>query len=503
MKFKNILTAGLLSLGIAVGLMSCSSDEDPFFTASPSDSPRILNTDIPQGKNGVAEKFSTIDRTQNFTYELIVTPVEGASVEWFIDDEKVAEGLSIDTHLEVGVHTVKVVAKTLGGETSRTFTITVQPLETDPVLANKSKERLVKPGAEATMHGKNLQDVVKLLIGTTTVDCVCNEDGYLEYTVPEGLAEGVYDLRVIDKDGNSYVGGQIELSKNPVFSEIEVELWSGEFDVTWATPFEVLKAKTEAWASNGILNPGVVVNITVTAKKDDAQGCVATSWWRNIVTGYSDDDEGRGDDKISGTMVLSYELNETSINILVEQKGMLVVGNNYTLTKVTFVGNDLDALEEELEKENSNKESEPKTDPEPTPEPTPEPEATPEPVLVVGEDVEVWSGEVTVTWSTTFDGVKEYTYNKIKDGTIKIGTVLRFYVEGEGQGCITNTSWANILTGGTKDNRGDTQISSTTEYLEVTLTEESLTLAVENNNWGIIAVGDGYKVTKVEINIAE
>ncbi|MBQ5540646.1 MAG: hypothetical protein IIU03_10475, partial [Bacteroidales bacterium] len=202
MKFKNILTAGLLSLGIAAGLMSCSSDEDPFFTASPSDSPRILNTDIPQGKNGVAEKFSTIDRTQNFTYELIVTPVEGATIEWFVDDEKVAEGLTIDTPLEIGIHTIKVVVTTSGGETSRTFSVTVQPLATDPVLVNKAKERLVKPGVESVLHGTNLENVVKILIGETAAECVYNEDGYLSYTVPAGMAEGVYKLYVVDKDGS-------------------------------------------------------------------------------------------------------------------------------------------------------------------------------------------------------------------------------------------------------------------------------------------------------------
>ncbi|MBQ5403301.1 MAG: hypothetical protein IIU11_02880, partial [Bacteroidales bacterium] len=103
------------------------------------------------------------------------------------------------------------------------------------------------------------------------------------------------------------------------------------------------------------------------------------------------------------------------------------------------------------------------------------------------------------SWGQSFDGVKEYTYDKINDGTIKAGSVIRFYVEGEGQGCITNTDWFNILSGVKDDN---TDITSTTEYLEAALTDESLKLATENN-WGIIAVGDGYKVTKVTIQLAK
>ena len=53
------------------------------------------------------------------------------------------------------------------------------------------------------------------------------------------------------------------------------------------------------------------------------------------MTGYSDDDEGRGDTPISGDMVLEYTLNETSISLLQNQDGFLMVGNGYTLTKIT------------------------------------------------------------------------------------------------------------------------------------------------------------------------
>ncbi|MCR4560252.1 MAG: hypothetical protein K5685_09250, partial [Bacteroidales bacterium] len=401
MKLKNILTAGLLSLGIAAGLMSCSEDEDPFFTASSSDSPRILNTDIPQSKNGAAPNFSTINRTERFTYELIVTPVEGATAEWFVDDEKVAEGLSIDISLETGVHTIKVVVKTAGGETSRTFTVTVQPLATDPVLANKAKERLVKPGDEAVLHGTNLENVVKILIGVTAAECVYNEDGYLSYTVPAGLAEGVYNLYVVDKEGNSFACGEIELSENPVFTEIEVEneIWSGEAtEVDWDKCFYGIKD----YITNNTVKAGTVLRVYIERLEDAdyAKGCITNINWKNIETGIGDDESTtdvneRGDvDITTDTKYLSATLSELSLTLAAEEnpshdKGIMVVGHGYKITKITIVSTDEEATADQT----------------------------------LGEETEIWSGESAVTWNATFEGVKEDTYGKIKDGTIKAGSV--------------------------------------------------------------------------------
>ncbi len=51
----------------------------------------------------------------------MVTPVHYTTVTWFIDDEQVAEGLTIDVPVLAGDHIVKIVAKTTKGlETSRT-----------------------------------------------------------------------------------------------------------------------------------------------------------------------------------------------------------------------------------------------------------------------------------------------------------------------------------------------------------------------------------------------
>lgn len=52
---KNMLkyiTACFVCCGLSAALTSCSSDEDPYFTASEDDMPRIINTDMPEGKGG-------------------------------------------------------------------------------------------------------------------------------------------------------------------------------------------------------------------------------------------------------------------------------------------------------------------------------------------------------------------------------------------------------------------------------------------------------------------
>ena len=71
--FKKYIFAGLVCCGFAA-LTACSSDEDPFFAAGEDDAPRILNTNIPEGEKGEAPVISTIERTQNFEFEVFVTP---------------------------------------------------------------------------------------------------------------------------------------------------------------------------------------------------------------------------------------------------------------------------------------------------------------------------------------------------------------------------------------------------------------------------------------------
>ena len=75
---KNIikfLTVCFACCSISAAFTACSSDDDPYFTASENDAPRILNTDIHEGEGGQTGIIATIERNTNFTLDVIVKDV--------------------------------------------------------------------------------------------------------------------------------------------------------------------------------------------------------------------------------------------------------------------------------------------------------------------------------------------------------------------------------------------------------------------------------------------
>lgn len=333
---KNIfkyLAAGLLCCGMTGAFTSCSSEDDPYFTAGEDDAPRILNTDIPEGEKGEPGIIANIERTQNFEFELFVTPVHHTTVTWFIDDEQVAEGLKISVPVMAGDHSLKIVATTTKGKTtSRTCILTVRPGAEDPYPAGEDiHEVLVKQGATAVMHGANMSKVVKVGIDGQICDATYHADGdYIEYTVPN-LPDGYYALTLIDTSGVVYGAGSIELNENPEYpAGGEKAIWNGSFNVTWGTPFNALQTELISH-----VEAGTILRVYVSG---NGQAAATTSWWRNLLTGVSEDDEpgGRGDVKVEGEMMLEYTLNETSIKLLNEQNGFFMVGDGYTIQKITI-----------------------------------------------------------------------------------------------------------------------------------------------------------------------
>ena len=90
-------------------ITSCSSDEDPFFTVSENDDPRILNTDLAD---------QTLDRLTKLNIEIKVTPIKYTTVTWLLDGVQIAEGTTIDQTLPIGVHVLKIVATTTVGKST-------------------------------------------------------------------------------------------------------------------------------------------------------------------------------------------------------------------------------------------------------------------------------------------------------------------------------------------------------------------------------------------------
>ena len=313
----------LLAVGFALAgtstLSSCSSDDEPYFTVSEDDDPRILNTDLADSK---------IDRKTNYKMEIKVTPVHYTTVTWLLDGTQIAEGTTIDQTLPIGNHELKIVATTTKGKsTSRTLKVTVTPAADDPALGTNAIELWVAPGAETTIHKcKNLGTVTKVMVGGKEVAFEVLEEGTaLKLTAPTGLENGDYDITLVDGEGNQFSGGIIKVTTEPRPS-MENTLCEGEFSVTWGTPFEALK---DTFLSK--VKAGTILRVYVDGK---GQGTAATAWWNNILTGKGDPE--RGDFTVDGPATWKFELTDLSIQLLTEQNGFFLVGDGYTVKKVTI-----------------------------------------------------------------------------------------------------------------------------------------------------------------------
>ena len=300
-------------------LSSCSSDDDPFFTVSEDDNPRILNTNLADLQ---------LDRKTKLNLEIKVTPVHYTTVTWLLDGTQIYEGTTIDQTLPVGNHELKIVATTTKGKsTSRTLNVTVTPAADDPALGTNANELWVAPGETTTIHNcKNLGLVKKVLIADKEVAFeVLDEGTTLKVTAPSGLANGDYDITLVDGEGNQFPGGTIKVTTEARPS-MENTLWEGEFAVTWGTPFDALK---DTFLSK--VKAGTILRVYVDG---NGQGTAATAWWNNILTGKGDPD--RGDNMVNGPATWEFELTDLSIQLLTEQNGLLLVGDGYTVKKVTI-----------------------------------------------------------------------------------------------------------------------------------------------------------------------
>lgn len=319
LKAMMMLLAVSFALAGTSTLSSCSSDDEPYFTVSEDDDPRILNTDLADSK---------IDRKTNYKMEIKVTPVHYTTVTWLLDGTQIYEGTTIDQTLPVGNHELKIVATTTKGKsTSRTLKVTVTPAADDPALGTNAIELWVAPGAETTIHKcKNLGTVTKVMVGGKEVVFEVLEEGTaLKLKAPTGLENGDYDITLVDGEGNQFSGGIIKVTTEPRPS-MENTLWEGEFAVTWGTPFDALK---DTFLSK--VKVGTILRVYVDG---NGQGTATTAWWNNILTGKGDPE--RNDFMVTGPATWEFELTDLSIQVLTEQNGFLLVGDGYTVKKVTI-----------------------------------------------------------------------------------------------------------------------------------------------------------------------
>lgn len=317
----------LLAVGFALAgtstLSSCSSDDEPYFTVSEDDNPRILNTDLADSK---------IDRKTNYKLEIKVTPVHYTTVTWLLDGTQIAEGNTIDQTLPVGNHELKIVATTTKGKsTSRTLKVTVTPAADDPALGTNAVELWVAPGAKTTIHKcKNLGTVTKVMVGGKEVAFEILEEGTaLKLTAPTGLENGDYDITLVDGEGNQFSGGIIKVTTEPRPS-MENTIWEGHHYVSWdlgdGDPNKnfnlITKDQVAKWKE------GQTLRVYCSMKDDDAyhQIKLATAWWTDLTSPY---EFGEGN-------VVKFELTQDTLDKMAAEDGFICVGHGYYVDKVTI-----------------------------------------------------------------------------------------------------------------------------------------------------------------------
>lgn len=219
---KKIYHILLIMLAMSFGLIACT-EETPFSTATENDDPRILDPLFPDRVNGKLPVVSNISRDANFSMTLTVTPADYTTVTWFIDGEEIQTGKEIDLALKAGTYHLKVTATTsIGKSTYREGLIQVNPLADDPWATEIGFERIITTGAKAQLYGNNLDKVNSIVIGgKTATDIAYTENGensYIEYTVPEGLADGTYRIILVDNGGNEYGGNKVTVTSDALIT---------------------------------------------------------------------------------------------------------------------------------------------------------------------------------------------------------------------------------------------------------------------------------------------
>lgn len=317
----------LLAVGFALAgtstLSSCSSDDEPYFTASEDDNPRILNTDLADSK---------INRKTNYKLEIKVTPVHYTTVTWLLDGTKIAEGTTIDQPLPIGNHELKIVATTTKGKTtSRTLKVTVTPAADDPALGTNASELWVAPGAETTIHNcKNLGTVTKVMVGGKEVAFEILEEGTaMKLTAPADLENGDYAITLVDGDGVEFPGGTIKVTSEPKPS-MENTLWEGHHYVSWdlgdgdpnKSFNKITKDQVAKWKE------GQTLRVYCSMKDDDAyhQIKLATAWWNDLTSPY----------EFSEGNVVKFELTQDALDKMAAEEGFICVGHGYYVDKVTI-----------------------------------------------------------------------------------------------------------------------------------------------------------------------
>jgi hypothetical protein len=323
-KALTLLLAGSLALSGTTALTACSSDEDPYFTVTQNDDPRILNTDLSD---------KTIDRLTNLKIEIKVTPMQYTTVTWLLNGVQIATGHTLDQKLPVGNHELKIVATTtVGKSTYRIIHVTVTPAAGDPELASDAKSRWLTIGTTKTIDCINTTSVTQVFIGEVEAANVSFANDKLTFDVPT-MPEGEYLVTIVDAEGTRFGCGLFTVSNEayPDPGIKETVLWEGGKEINWGDSNVQISAESLA---NIAVGTTIQLYYEMVDMPDGYHALrITTPWWGDNA---EDQIVAQFDLTADTANPFEFTYSEANKSIVDERGGMLIVGYGYKLTKVTY-----------------------------------------------------------------------------------------------------------------------------------------------------------------------
>ncbi len=196
----------------------------------------------------------------------------------------------------------------------------------DPALSQPSFKGTM--GKEATIEGKNFNNVEAIYIGENKVTKFKSRSNTaITFTVPS-IAQGEYDLILVSADGTKYDVGKFNVLPQ------EINLWTGKVGPTNWSGDKTVNLTEEMKAE---IKPGMTLGLDI--ERDDSQTYwqieVCGSWWTGLPCfqkAYAGGDRAIID--VAGYDQISATLEQADIDILNAQGAFLFVGNGVYVTRI-------------------------------------------------------------------------------------------------------------------------------------------------------------------------
>lgn len=215
-----------------------------------------------------------------------------------------------------------VILNLVNGDKVEAAGLTVNP-STDPSITADAEGII---GADATVNGKNFNNVETVYIGTTKVVKFSNRTNTaMTFQIPATVPAGTYDLIMVDYSGKQYTVGKI--TAKPA----EQTIWSGSFNNAGWSGNQDLAWGGYDWTK---ATAGQTLTFYFTCN-DPAAGwaCISLRYgdgWGNMPNNQIDVTPAAGE------MSKTYTLTEEGLTLLRTKGGLVITGDGLTFSKVTL-----------------------------------------------------------------------------------------------------------------------------------------------------------------------